>query len=79
MGNVSAAEAPQGVPSPPLMAPPPLKEPSKAVPKQTAGEPASKDVDQNPGLYEDLHKQTKGNNLFKELEETVTYLVYPNM
>ncbi|GFR83271.1 mitochondrial import receptor subunit TOM40-like protein, partial [Elysia marginata] len=73
MGNVSAAEAPQGVPSPPLMVPPPPTEPAKPVPKQTAGEPASKDADQNPGLYEDLHKQTK--DVFPQVFEGAKVIV----
>ncbi|GFO33628.1 mitochondrial import receptor subunit tom40 [Plakobranchus ocellatus] len=70
MGNVSAAEA---VPSPPLMAPPPPTEIPKAVPKQTAGEPVSGTVDKNPGLYEDLHKQTK--DIFPQVFEGAKVII----
>lgn len=55
------------------MAPPPPTEPSRPVPKQTAGEPASQDSDQNPGLYEDLHKQTK--DIFPQVFEGAKVII----
>ena len=58
MGNVQAAEAPM----PQLVPPPPTSEPTK--PQQTSGSGAGDEGDRNPGLYEDLHKQSKGNFLW---------------
>lgn len=63
MGNVHAAESPSyATPAPPL-APPPQTEAPK--PQQTSG--SGDDGDRNPGLYEDLHKQSK--ELFPQVFE----------
>lgn len=66
MGNVSAAESSKthgDLPSPPLLLPQPSTEIGKSQPKETShGSGGAADV-LNPGLYEDLHKQTKGNTV----------------
>ncbi|RUS71642.1 hypothetical protein EGW08_020594 [Elysia chlorotica] len=73
MGNVSAAEGPQGVPSGGDYRGGGGSLGSSPVPKQTSGEPASKDADENPGLYEDLHKQTK--DIFPQVFEGAKVII----
>ncbi|CAL1531772.1 unnamed protein product [Lymnaea stagnalis] len=78
MGNVSAAESPKtfvDVPSPPMLPPPPPTEIPKTIKtKETAGPgSSSNEPDVNPGLYEDLHKQTK--DLFPQVFEGAKVIV----
>ncbi|KAH9492857.1 translocase of outer mitochondrial membrane [Bulinus truncatus] len=77
MGNVSAAESSKptvDLPSPPLLPPAPPTEIPKARPRETSGAPENASVqDVNPGLYEDLHKQTK--ELFPQVFEGAKVIV----
>ncbi|XP_005110647.1 mitochondrial import receptor subunit TOM40 homolog 1 [Aplysia californica] len=76
MGNVSAAEsakASAGTPAPPLIPPPPPTEIPKSKPKETQGTASGAEGDRNPGLYEDLHKQTK--ELFPQVFEGAKVIV----
>uniref|UniRef100_A0A2C9JKZ8 Mitochondrial import receptor subunit TOM40 homolog n=1 Tax=Biomphalaria glabrata TaxID=6526 RepID=A0A2C9JKZ8_BIOGL len=74
MGNVSAAESTKSsvdLPAPPLLPPGPPTEIPKARPKETAG--TGNEPDTNPGLYEDLHKQTK--ELFPQVFEGAKVII----